>query len=367
MDLQRTVDVVVIGGGIAGVTAGAHLAERGLAVVLVEREPHLAWHTTGRSAAQYLENYDGPLNSRLTIASRAGFAEGPFLQTRPLLGFGGPDAVDALRAEAAAGQRLVPSIRFVDGDEVRRICPAIRPEFAAAGVFEPEAADIDVALLHQSYVQRLRAAGGRVVTAAGEVRPRRVDGVWEVGEERAPIVVNAAGAWGDVVATAAGVRPIGLQPMRRTAFLCPAPPGSEGWPLAYFHGAETFYIKPEPGGNLLCSLAEETPSAPCDAKPEEVDVALTLDRIDGVTTLGLRHVRRAWAGLRTFSPDRNQVIGFDPDADGFFWLVGQGGTGIQTAPAQGEVTAALVCDGRLPRSVVELGVTEADLSPARFH
>ena len=360
-------DVIVIGGGIAGVGAAAELAERGARVTLLERETQLAQHTTGRSAAQYLENYGGPLNRALTLASRDGFARGPFLRTRPMLVVGGPDELPELEALAAEGARLVDSIRLIDGEEARRIVPVLRPEVVAAGVLEPDAADIDVAALHQSFVRRARAAGATVVTAAGEIAVRpRPDGSWhaEPAGWSAPVVVDAAGAWGDRLAEVAGVAPLGLRPLRRTALLTRAPADSGAWPLVVW--GDRCYFKPEAGPSLLCSPVDETPSEPCDARPDELDVARALDAVNTCTTLGLRHVRTAWAGLRTFSPDRDPVIGFDPDAPGFFWLVGQGGTGIQTAPAQAAAAAALALGEPLPTDLLRHGISAAALGPARL-
>lgn len=358
-------DVIVIGGGIAGVGVAAELAERSQRVVLLEREPHLAMHTTGRSAAQYLENYGGPINRALTLASRDAFRAGPFLRTRPMLEVGGEAEHDALAQTAAQGAALVPSIRLIDGEAARHLCPVLRPEVVQFGVYEPDAADIDVAALHDSFVRRARAAGATIVTAAGEVAlSAGHDGGWQADGYRAPVVVNAAGAWADALAAAAGVTPLGLRPLRRTAFLVAAPPDSAEWPLVVW--GDRCYFKPEPGANLLCSPVDETPSPPCDARPEELDVARAIDAINELTTLEVSHVRRVWAGLRTFAPDRTPVIGFAADAPGFFWLAGQGGTGIQTAPAQAATAAALVLGEPLPAALVQQGVGEAMLSPARF-
>jgi D-arginine dehydrogenase len=362
--MQRC-DVVVLGGGIAGVTAAAHLAEGGASVALIEAEPALAQHTTGRSAAQYLENYGGPVNVLLTLASRSSFEQGPYLSTRAMLTIGPVALAGQLEALAATGARQVPSIVVVDSATARQICPALRPAAVALGVYEPDAADIDVALLHQDYVRRLRASGGEIHRGAGRLAPLRAGGNWRVGDlAEAPVVVNATGAWADEVAMAAGVRPLGLTPLRRTAFVVPGPADSGGWPLVY-DLAGPFYVKPEPGEALLCSPADETPSPPCDAREEPLDVARAIDLINAATTLDVRHVKRAWAGLRTFSPDRHPVIGFDTEAPGFFWLAGQGGTGIQTAPAQGLATAGLVLDGRLPDHLTGFGVSEAMLAPGR--
>jgi D-arginine dehydrogenase len=371
------VDVIVVGGGIAGVSAAYELAARAN-VVLVEREEQLAQHTTGRSAAAYLETYGNETVRRLTVASRDFLSSPPaeleatgLLAARGLLWIGPSERVALLESIAAAGAALVPSVRMVDRDEALALCPALRPEHAAAAVFEPDASDIDVAALHQAYVRGLRARGGKIVRTAPVVGLRRTPDRWVVETPvttfEADVVVNAAGAWADELAVlAGGVAPIGLQPLRRTAFTCPAPDGVDvrAWPLVA-DVDDNFYFKPE-GPQLLCSLADEKPSEPCDAQPEEVDVALAIERINAATTLGLRHVRRAWAGLRSFVADRTPVVGMDTDVHGFFWLAGQGGYGIQTAPAMARATTSLIVDGRLPDDLAAMGVTEADLSPARL-
>jgi D-arginine dehydrogenase len=369
------VRVVVVGGGIAGVGVGALLAaEPGVAVDLLEAEGSLAVHTTGRSAAQFLETYGGPVNQRLTLASRAfftgppaGFADNPLLSPRPMLQLAGPAEADGLVALAEAGRALVPSVRLVDEAEARRIVPALRSGVATVGMYEPDAHDIDVMALHQGYVRLLRAGGGRIHLARPVLGLDTRHGCWRVVTAAGPLdadaVVVAAGAWCDRIGALAGAAPLGLVPMRRTACTIAAPAGSGDWPLTYLLGADEFYVKPEPGGQLLCSLADETPSPPCDARPEELDVALALDRIACATTLDVRHVRRAWAGLRSFVPDRNPVIGADPGVPGLFWAAGQGGTGIQTAPAAAACAAAAVLGRPLPDAVATLGLRAADLAP----
>ncbi len=362
-------DVVVIGGGIAGAAAAAFLAERA-EVVLLEREAVLAHHTTGRSAAQYLEHYGGTVNERLTVASRSFFtappddwAPTPLVSPRAAMNVGTESDLDALATEATAGGARVTA---VSADEAREICPVLRATWVAGGVLEPEALDIDVAALHQGFVGQARRRGAAIVVSAGVRRLERIGRRWHVFTDdasrwEADVIVDAAGAWGDEVAALAGVRPIGLQPLRRTAFTVASPPDSSGWPLVHAIDG-TFYFKPESAGQLLCSPADETPSPPCDARPEEIDVALAIDRINEATTLAIRHVRSTWAGLRTFAPDRAPVLGYDDVVDGFVWHVGQGGTGIQTAPAAGRAVASLVLDDCLPD---DLGLTTADLAPRR--
>lgn len=374
-------DVAIVGGGIAGVSSGAHLAEAGLSVVLLEAEATLAHHTTGRSAAQYLENYGNDTVRRLTLASRSymehpgEFADGSFLGSRPLLKVGRAARVAELQADVEHAKELVPSTTFVDGDEARRILPILRNDIEGA-LYEPMSMDIDVAGLHQSYVRRLRAAGGEIRPSSRVVGLIRAGDSWQIStgteELSASIVVNAAGAWGDLVGAEAGAAPLGLHPLRRTIAIAAIPDGYDPadvarWPLTSFEpdsGPMVGYCKPEPGG-LMVSPADETPSAPCDAKPEELDVALGLANLAEFTTLDVRHVRSTWAGLRTFTSDRTPVGGFDPEIDGFFWLVGQGGYGIHTSEAMAIAATGIIVDDSFPVALTDRGITAADLSPAR--
>ena len=374
--LPEVVDAVVVGGGIAGVSAAHFLGGAGVQVLLLEREPVLAHHTTGRSAALYLENYGADPVRRLTLASRPfleqpppGLADSPLLSPRGSLDVAGPGRAEVAHRHAAHGVALVPSVRLLDPAQAVELCPALRPEALSAAVLEPHAMDIDVMALHQAFVRGLRRAGGLVRAATPVLRAERRQGVWVVGtphgEVRARMLVNAAGAWGDGLATTAGVRPLGLQPLHRTAFTVPLPPGldARSWPLVQDLD-EGWYFKPE-GDGLLCSLADETPEDPCDAKPRDEDVALAMERINEVTSLALRRVHTAWAGLRVFAPGRLPVIGPDPDEPGFVWVVGLGGFGIMTAPAVGMLAAATALGLPLPSVLADLGARPADYSAAR--
>lgn len=366
-------DVVVVGGGIAGVSVAGRLAERGVSVVLLERETSLAYHTTGRSAALFIENYGHPSIRGLTRASKAfilepdeGLADNPLYSPRGVLTVADASHRDRIDEELRNAGSLGVDVRELDSDEALRLVPVLRPEYAASAIYEPDAFDLDVGGMHQAFVRLLRRHGGEIVTDAAVVEMHRTD-AWEVrttaGSFNADVVVNAAGAWGDDMASMAGAQRIGLRPMRRTAFMVPGTDESSHWPSVADVG-DSWYFKPD-GDQLLCSPADETPCEPCDARPEEVDVALAIDRINEATTLGIRSVRSAWAGLRTFAPDRSMVIGFDPEADGLFWLVGQGGTGIQTAPAAAQLSADMIQRSDLAtwEPILDLSA----VSPARFH
>jgi D-arginine dehydrogenase len=350
--LPRRVDVVVVGGGIAGLAATYSLSVAGRAVLVVEREAQLAQHTTGRSAAMYLEHYGGAANQHLTVASRAflesppdGLCDHPVLSPRAFLTFAAPGHEHLLDAELAE-VGVLAEVETVDARTVLELAPYLRPGAVGAGLLEPGAQDIDVMGLHQGFVRGARAKGAVIARSAAAVviEPGR-DARWSVttgaGVVAADVVVDAAGAWGDEVAAMAGVEPLGLAPLRRTAFTVTVPPVPPEGPMVNTAGPG-FYAKPESGGLMLCSPVDETPSEPCDARAEEIDVARALDALDAATTLGARHVTRAWAGLRTFAPDRDPVIGWDDRVEGFCWMVGQGGTGIQTAPAAGALVAAVV-------------------------
>jgi D-arginine dehydrogenase len=250
--------------------------------------------------------------------------------------------------------------------EVLRLVPGMKPEWVAGGVHEPDALDIDVAALHQAFVRIARCHGAELRTSAPVTGLAQESGTWRVitpqGDVHCSAVVNASGAWGDVVAGLAGLAPVGLQPLRRTAFMVPGDDAYSPWPFVV-DVEERFYFRPD-GPQLLCSLAEETPSPPTDARPEMSDVALAIDRINEATTLGIRSVNSQWTGLRTFAPDREMVIGEEPDAPGFFWLAGQGGTGIQTSPAAGALVASLLTGTPLSPELAD--VDPDRYSPARF-
>jgi D-arginine dehydrogenase len=372
---SRAADVIVIGAGIAGASAACEIAAS-RRVLLLERESQPGYHTTGRSAALFTETYGNAVMRALTRASKAfltapppGFASAPLLAPRGTLLVARAGQMPALRRAHDDCAALVGNLALLSGDEVRARVPCFAPGQVAGGLHEPDAMDIDVHALHHGYLRLLRARGGELACGAEVLALVQDGGRWRVqtkaGEFTAPVIVDAAGAWADEVGRLAGARPIGLAPMRRTAITFDPPAGAEvdRWP-AVIDVDETWYFKPE-AGRLLASPADETPSPPCDAQPDEYDVALLVDRLTRLTTLQVPRIHARWAGLRSFVADRTVVAGYDAQAAGLFWLAGQGGYGIQTAPAVARAAAALI-DGRpLPADIADLGVDAAALSPQR--
>ena len=341
-------DVAIIGAGMAGASLAAEVAGHA-SVLLLEAEDQPGYHSTGRSAAFWAESYGGPFVQPLTSASGPFLERHGFLHPRGALHLadaGGLEALDALEAEFGA------SVAFerLGGDRLRAMLPGLRGGWTA-GLLEPSCADIDVAGLHGFFLKEARRAGARLATRA-EVRAlRREEGGWTVdtaaGTFQARIVADAAGAWADRIAAMAGAAPIGLQPYRRTLVqLRVDPPVPPGLPLV-IDAQERFYFKPEAGGRLWLSPHDETPCDPCDTAPEELDIAVAIDRLERAVDWKVERVERSWAGLRSFAPDRRPVYGFDPRVPGFFWCAGQGGFGIQTAPAAAKLAAALLL-GRAP-------------------
>ncbi len=371
MTEPRVCDFLVVGAGMAGVSCGYELAAHG-SVIIVERESHPGFHTTGRSAALYSATYGNAVIRALSRASRGffdnlpqGFSPTPILSPRGSVYSAHVDDLAALDRIENGAEGL---LRRIDQAEILARVPIMKPEHAAAGLFEADACDIDVHALLSGYLRGLKARGGVLVADAEVKSANSSGGRWRVetsaGAFAAPVLINAAGAWADIVAGLAGVAPLGLAPLRRTVVLADAPPidGFGRWPHL-IDAEERFYFKPD-AGRLLMTPADETPSPPCDAQPDELDVAIAIDRVETATTLSIRRVLHRWAGLRTFAPDRSLVIGFDAGADGFFWLAGQGGYGIQTAPATARLAAALASRSPLPDDLA--GIDRRALSPRRF-
>jgi D-arginine dehydrogenase len=374
--VSTTHDVIIIGGGMAGASVGFELAgDR--RVLLLEAEDQPGYHATGRSAAAYIPSYgfDNPALRGLTLASRSAlespdtaFHEGSFLKRRGLLTLAHSDNQASLRESYRAQSSALCGMDWVEGDYLRDALPLLREEYSVGAILEREVFDIDVHGLHESYLKGLKKRGGACATNAPVRSISRTAEGWRVDAETAsytaPVIVNAAGAWVDEAASLAGVDPIGIQPLRRTAILVETPVDTDAWPLVMESGAG-FYFKPD-AGLLLVSPADETPSAPCDAAPEELDVAYAAHYLEQTLDMQVRRVKHSWAGLRSFVEDHTPVIGFDSAAEGFFWLAGQGGHGIQIAPATARLAAALINGSELPAELAEQDFDPDWVSPARI-
>ena len=346
---RHTFDAVVIGAGIAGASLAAALASTHR-VVLLEAEEVAGYHSTGRSAAIWIQNY-GPQDVRhLSRLSRPffeqpppSFADYPLIRRRPVIFLAPPDQRSRLESMLAEGLGLRP----LPLAEAQQRVPALRSDYAVAASIEEDVFDIDVAALHQGFLRQLRAAGGVLALRHRAGQVERPGSSWTVQTSagaafEAPVLVNAAGAWADELARLANVAPLGLTPCRRTAVIIdPAPWQVTDWPLVN-DAITSWYVRPEARAKLLVSPGDETPVSPQDVQPDELDVAVAIDRMQHALAIDVQRVERAWAGLRTFTPDGSLAIGWDAVAPGFFWCVGQGGYGIQTSPAAAQLAASLI-------------------------
>jgi D-arginine dehydrogenase len=366
-------DAIVIGAGIAGASVAYFMTPHARVLVL-EREAYAGMHSTGRSAALFSETYGSPQVRALTRATRPflerppeGFAAHSILSARGNIIIGRAEEVDEIVAEYDAILPFTGSLELCDTQKILGAVPVLKPEFAQIGLLEPDAADIDVNELHQGFLRGLRARGGQLRLNVGIRAITRDAQGWQVddGEQlyRAPLLLNAAGAWVDQVATIAGVAPLGITPKRRSAFVFDPPENIDAarWPFITAFD-ETFYFKPD-AGLLLGSCVNADPVEPHDVQPEEYDIALGIHRIEEATTMTIRRPRRTWAGLRSFVADGDLVGGFAADAPGFFWVAAQGGYGIQTCAAMGEACANLALRRALPSSLADAGVSADMLAP----
>jgi D-arginine dehydrogenase len=374
--------IAVVGGGIAGLSCAANLAANissngGSEVTVLEAEAQPGYHSSGRSAAVYIEPYMNPTVFALSRASLDFFLDPPDAFWRaPVVSawesvmIASTETADRVDAHLDAWSQFCPQLHELDVDELLTRVPILRPEVVARAVGDPRAMAIDVHGLLDGFRRMLLAHGGVLRTGAKVTSIEYRSGGWILGIENddeieADVLVNAAGAWGDELGGLAGAQGLGLQPLRRTALLI----GSEGhdiagWPLLFDAGG-SFYLKPE-AGQLLLSPNDETPSPPCDAQPEDWDAALAVDRIQQATTLAVPRIERKWAGLRSFLPDQIPAVGYDQRVDGFFWLIGQGGFGMQTSAAMGRLSAALVEGTTVPDDLLARGIDSQTLAPARL-
>lgn len=358
-------DVLIVGGGIAGASLGAEIASK-CKTLIIEAEDQCGYHSTGRSAAFFLESYGGPVVAQLSTASAEflhnpphDFAENSFLRQRGALHLSRRDWPELPVGVVA---------RRVDRDELQRMVPGIKPSWSRA-VFEAACADIDVAALHAAFLKQFRKSGGTIQTDARLVSGRWDGDSWSVtladgSELTAAILVNAAGAWADSVAESGGVIRLGIAPKRRTMVqLRVGRSGLRDLPLVNDSDGN-FYFKGEGDNSIWLSPHDEIDTDPCDAAPEEIDIATAIDRFEDVVDWPIERIERSWAGLRSFAPDRLPVYGFDPDVPGFFWCAGQGGFGIQTSPAAGKLAASILLGEQPDPSIAH--IDPRDFSPARF-
>ncbi|MGE8567084.1 MAG: NAD(P)/FAD-dependent oxidoreductase [Achromobacter sp.] len=375
-------DVVIVGAGIAGASLAYRLTAESpspMRVLLLEREAQPGYHATGRSAAMFMETYGTPQIQALTRASRAfyeqppeGFTEHPLLHERGCLYIANEEQRGTLMETYDGAQALAGNVQLLDAAEALSRVPCIRPEAVAGGaMLEPDARDLDVHALHQGFLAGARRQGV-VLRCNAELESGEKSGeTWTLRLKdgthlQARIVVNAAGAWADDVAQRCGVAPVGLQPCRRSAFTFPAPEGVDcsAWP-AVVGIDESFYFKPD-AGQLLGSPANADPVAAHDVVAEELDVATGIYHIETATTLTIRRPSHVWAGLRSFVPDGDMVVGFDDAQRGFFWLAAQGGYGIQSAAGVSALAAALVTGQALPVDLIDQGVAPSLMTPLRL-
>ncbi len=370
--------VLIIGAGIAGASLAWRLARAGQRVQLIEREAQPGMHSTGRSAAMFMESYGPPGVRALTRASRdfylhppAGFTDVPLLTPRRALFVATAAqraALNAMQAElAASGTHL----ELLNSEQLAQAAPALRADLFENALLDDNGYDIDVNAMLQGFLRGARQAGAALLTDVQPLSADRVDGAWQLqlSDGRAvsaPVVVNAAGAWADEVAALFGAAPIGLQPCRRSAFTFRPPAGVDvaAWPMVG-DVDEAWYFKPD-AGQLLGSPANADPVAPHDVQPEALDIALGIHRIEEATTLTIARPSATWAGLRSFAPDGEIVIGFDDTCPGLFWLAGQGGYGIQSAAGASALAASLIEGGPLPDELARQGVAPRVVSPARL-
>lgn len=369
-------DILIIGAGIGGASLAYALMAKApsLKLALLEAEEQPGYHTTGRSAAFYAETYGGPAVQPLTSASKAffmqppqGFSDTAIVSPRGALHIRHADAPGSLaalevefREGGVAHQRLGP-------EGILKLVPQLRPEWSQTAIWEPGCADIDVAGLHQAYLRCARRAGASLVTNARVERVTRNDARWQVttpaGSFSATTLVNAAGAWADEVAAIAGVAPLGIQPLRRTIVVTEVRPDAPADMPVVMDAGGSLYFKPD-GGRLWISPHDETPDIAHDVQPDEMDMAVALDRFEQMCDWPIRRLASKWAGLRNFAPDRLPVIGPDPAAPGFHWCAGQGGWGIQTAPAAAAIGAGEILGAPLPAPYADIDVSL--YLPARF-
>lgn len=370
--MDKNFDYIVIGAGIAGASIAAHLGES-TSVAILEMEDRPGYHTTGRSAAAYEPNY-GPkpilafarASGAFFNAPPSGFTDAPLLTKRFSLML----EPKSQSNDAAKFLSDAASVEEISTSEIKALWPIYREGYATRGFLDHSTGDLDVDLLHRGYLKLFKARGGKLFISAPAQKITKHAKMWTVatpqGEFSAPTLINASGAWGDEIAKLAGVKPIGLIPKRRSIGVVPIEgyPDFMAWPFVV-DAAETWYCKPQ-SGKMIVSSADETPVEPHDAYADDMAIAEGIERMMEASTFEVTRLEHSWGGLRTFTPDGSPAIGFDPSTEGFFWLVGQGGYGILSAPALSRTAAAMALHQPLPEDVVEAGLIIDQITPERF-
>jgi D-arginine dehydrogenase len=374
---MKECDFLIIGAGIAGASAAYELSKAGK-VIVIETENQPGYHTTGRSAALYMEFYGGKKLQPLTRASKGffanppvGFTDIPLWSKRGSLEIAQADQMETLKAEYKSLKPYSPDLEMLDGVETEKRIPILKKGLIKGSIYDPHAMDLDVDALHQGYLRGAKSRGVEIYMDAELLDLHRDHKQWladtKIGSIAAGTIVNAAGAWGDTVAKMAGVKPVGLIPKRRTLVLVETGLVVVDPDLPVVVDIdEDYYFRPE-SGKLLASPADETPVEPHDVQPEDLDVATAAWKLTENTIIDPKQIDSKWAGLRTFAPDGSPVIGYDPLMPNFFWCAGQGGYGIQTAPAWARLTAALVQRLDVPQDMLDHEMDISIYDPARFH
>jgi len=375
LDRSEIYDFAIIGAGIAGVSIAAHLAPEA-SLCVIEAESQAGYHATGRSAAMFVPAYGPPIIRMLTRASASffhqppeGFCEAPLLSARDILLIARDDQQASLR-QFQTEMEDAQILNVIETDQLCQHQPLLRDGYALSGLIDPTGSDIDVHSLHRGFLRAMRHHGGELITSAPVQAVSRQNGVWHISVKgtviKAHTIINAAGAWAEEIGQMAGAEMIGLVPKRRTALLIEPQTGLDldKMPMT-IDIDEAFYLKPE-ARQILISPANEDPMAPCDAQPDEMDIAICIDRIERAFDLPIRRIQSKWAGLRSFVADKEPVIGYSDKVEGFFWLAGQGGYGIQSSPAAGRLGAALALGSAVPEDIAASGFAAQMLHPSRL-
>ena len=370
-------DFIIIGSGMAGMSAAYRLSKHGKVIVL-EKEGLLGYHTTGRSAAFFTENYGNQIIRSITKASRY-FLENPpacFKEHELMTKYGGSLFISNNRQskfidkELEYAKSLSANVFEISKKEARKMVPVIKEDYIDRALHEPDSKAMDVDLIHQGFFRGLKENNGEIFFNSEVNKIKKINNEWKIytknAELSSPIIINAAGAWCDEIAILAGCNPLNLSPKRRTVIIFESSENisSSDWPVV-IDIEDKFYFKSE-AGKILASPADETDSLPCDAQPEEIDIALTVDRIENATNFKIKKIDHKWAGLRSFFPDRTPIVGEDPLESNFYWLAGQGGYGIQTAPGISKIIECLITGKKWPNYLSDLSIKPETLSPNRL-